>query len=93
MSTTNRSPTRRSFVRATAGGAAVLLANDMFGNPAQANAKPNPKLVALGAVALTEAKKQGASYADVRIGRYRNQLSGYRLSPERANGDLPPRRL
>ena len=30
-----------------------------------------------------EAKKQGATYADLRIGRYRNQFSGFRMSPER----------
>ena len=46
---------------------------------------PSPELEKLGAVALGEAKKQGASYADVRIGRYRNQFSGYRLSPERGS--------
>ena len=85
MSTAIRSLTRRSFVRATAGGAAVLLANEIFGDPAEATSKPNPKLVSLGAVALTEAKKQGASYGDIRIGRYRSEFSGYRLSPERGS--------
>ena len=37
----------------------------------------------MGAVALAEAKKAGAGYADIRINRYRLQFSGYRLSPER----------
>jgi len=32
---------------------------------------------------LAEAKKQGATYCDIRINRYRNQFTGYRLSPER----------
>ena len=34
-------------------------------------------------IALAEAKKQGATYCDIRINRYRNQFTGYRLSPER----------
>ena len=36
-------------------------------------------------MALNEARKQGASYSDIRIGRYRNQFSGYRLSPQRGS--------
>src|SRR6202041_3071085 len=39
----------------------------------------------LGEVAIVEAKKQGATYADLHIGRYRNQFSGYRLSPQRGS--------
>src|SRR5262249_1340509 len=35
------------------------------------------------AVALAEARKQGATYCDIRINRYRDQYSGYRLSPQR----------
>jgi TldD protein len=61
----------------------VLLANKLFGAPADTATKPNPELEKLGAVALTEAKKQGASYADIRINRYRQQFCGYRLAPQR----------
>ncbi|MDQ2901595.1 MAG: hypothetical protein M3Y07_17630 [Acidobacteriota bacterium] len=37
----------------------------------------------LCAVALAEAKKPGAAYSDFRIGRFRIQFSGYRLSAQR----------
>src|SRR5262249_37705337 len=32
-----------------------------------------------------EARKQGASYCDIRINRYRLQFSGYRFSPQRGS--------
>ena len=63
--------------------AALLAADELFGAPDADATKPNPALEKLGAVALAEAKKQGATYCDIRINRYRNQFSGYRLSPER----------
>jgi TldD protein len=74
---------RRSFVATAAGGASWLLANKLFGEPNSGSSKPDPALEKLGAVALEEAKKHGASYADIRIARFRQQFSGYRLSPER----------
>ena len=77
--------TRRSFLVSTATGASALLANRLFGAPADAAAKPSPELEKLGAVALAEAKKLRASYADIRINRYRQQFSGYRLSPQRGS--------
>ena len=80
-----RNVSRRSFLATAAGGASILVANELFGAPTDTSSKPNSSLVNLGAVALAEAKKQGATYADIRIGRYRNQLSGYRLSPERGS--------
>ncbi len=73
---------RRAFL-ATATGAQVLLANRLFGAPDAAAAKPDPALEKLAEVALAEARKQGATYCDIRIARYRQQFSGYRLSPER----------
>src|SRR5580658_9051682 len=82
MKPTPRSLSRRAFL-ATATGASVLAANKLFGAPADTSTKPNPALEKLGAVALAEAKKQGATYCDIRINRYRNQFSGYRMSPER----------
>ncbi len=77
--------TRRSFVTTSVSAASLLLANRLFGEPAPTSTKPSPELDKLGAVALSEAKKQGATYADLRIGRYRQQFSGYRLSPERGS--------
>ena len=76
-------PTRRSFVATSVSAGSLYLANQLFGEPTPASTTPTPALEKLGAVALAEAKKQGASYADLRIGRYRNQYSGYRLSPSR----------
>jgi TldD protein len=78
-----RSVTRRSFLAATASGTSVLMANKLFGAPSDASTKPNPELEKLGAVALTEAMKLGAKYADIRINRYRQQFCGYRLAPQR----------
>jgi len=72
--------TRRSLL-----GSSALLAADLFGAPKE-SAGPSPKLEALGAVALREARKRQASYCDIRINRYRNQNVGVRLSPERGTG-------
>src|ERR1035438_9083776 len=72
---------RRRFLGASA--VTLLAADRLFGEPADAPKKPNPELEGLGAIALAEAKKAGASYADIRINRYRQQFSRYRLSPER----------
>jgi TldD protein len=74
---------RRAFLAGAVGSASVLFANELFGAPSSTSTKPDRKLEELGQVALAEAKKQGATYADIRINRYRNQFSGYRLSPER----------
>jgi TldD protein len=73
-------PTRRRFLASAAG---VLAANELFGVPQDASAKPSASLEKLGVNALDEAKRQGASYCDIRINRYRDQYSGYRLSPQR----------
>jgi TldD protein len=77
--------TRRSFVTTSVSAASLLLANRLFGETAPDSTKPTAALEKLGSVAISEAKKQGASYADLRIGRYRNQYSGYRLSPQRGS--------
>ena len=75
--------TRRAFLSATA--ISLLVADRLFGAPAPDATQPSPELEKLGAVALAEAKKQGASYSDIRIARFRNQFSGYRLSPQRGS--------
>jgi TldD protein len=74
--------TRRAFLA----GSSLLAAEKLFGAPAEDSAKPNPELEKLAAGALAEAKKQGATYCDIRINRYRDQFSGYRLSPQRGGG-------
>ncbi|MFN7996012.1 MAG: TldD/PmbA family protein [Bryobacteraceae bacterium] len=76
--------TRRAFFGAAAGGS-ILLADRLFGAPDPSAAKPEPALEKLAAVALAESKKQGATYCDIRINRYRQQFSGYRLSPQRGS--------
>ncbi len=80
-----RKLTRRSFISTSVSTASLLAADRLFGERAPDGTKPAADLEKLGDVAIGEAKKQGASYADLRIGRYRNQFSGYRLSPERGS--------
>jgi TldD protein len=77
--------TRRAFLAQSVSATSLLQANRLFGEPSPNSTTPSPDLEKLGAVALTDAKKQGASYADIRIGRYRNEFSGYRLSPQRGS--------
>ncbi len=75
---------RRAFLAGSATTAASLLfAEKLFGASESDSTKPNPELVKLGAIALAEAKKQGATYCDIRINRYRDQFSGWRMSPQR----------
>src|SRR5689334_21563059 len=81
--TIDRFFSRRGFLGASAG--ALVAADRLFGSPAEAPRKPDAELERLGAVALAEAKKAGATYADIRINRYRQQFSGYRLSPQRGS--------
>src|ERR1044072_4431502 len=74
--------TRRTFLNSSA---AATLATRLFAAPDDAR-KPNPELEKLGDVALREAKKLKASYADIRIIRYRQQTLNIRLNPERGTG-------
>jgi len=75
---------RRAFLAGSATTAASLLfAEKLFGAPTAEPGKPNPELAKLSAIALAEAKKQGATYCDIRINRYRDQFSGWRMSPQR----------
>ena len=77
---------RRRFFAASAGTAASLVfAEKLFGAPRDTGQKPNPALEKLAQVALDEAKKNGASYCDIRINRYRDQFSGWRMSPQRGS--------
>ncbi len=76
--------TRRAFLAGSACTAASLrFAEQLFGASDASDTKPNPALEKLASVALQEAKKQGATYCDIRINRYRDQYCGCRLSPPR----------
>jgi len=74
--------TRRSFLQS---GTAAALASRLFAAP-EGSTTPNPELENLGAAALREAQKLKASYADIRIIRYRQQFLTVRLNPERGTG-------
>ena len=65
----------------------LVLADRLFGAPAADLDDPVDGGARKAGVLSqsTFAKKQGATYADLRIGRYRNQFSGYRLSPQRGS--------
>ena len=77
--------TRRAFLGATAATASLLAASELFGSPDDPSQQPVAALENLAANALNEAKRQGATYCDIRINRYRDQYSGYRLSPQRGS--------
>jgi TldD protein len=74
--------TRRTFLQSSAGAA---LASRLFA-ASSGSKKPNSELESLGAIALNEAKRLKASYADIRIIRYRRQMLFVRLNPERGTG-------
>ncbi len=87
------SVSRRTFLELTGGAAAAALATELFGFPEllaenTGNGKPSALLTALAEVALEAAKKAGATYADIRINRYRDQVVGLRTSPDFATGKL-----
>jgi predicted Zn-dependent protease len=69
------SPTRRDFIKATGAAAATVAAGRHLGLElsAQTLPGPDPAAVDVATVALNAATSAGASYADVRIGRYRRQ--------------------
>jgi len=75
---------RRSFLSLSGCVAAAALADKLFGAPIFAGPKvqPSPELAALAAVGLNQAKKLGATYADVRINRYRDQVVSLRSTPD-----------
>lgn len=77
--------TRRSFVGKASSGCSLLLGLNLFGETPRNGDKPSRELEAFGEVAISEAKKHGATYGDIRIGRFRFQVVGYRFSPERGS--------
>src|SRR5262245_9133723 len=56
--------------------------------PAAAAELPVDTLKQLAAFALERARKAGASYADIRINRYRSQTVAMRSQPDFASGTL-----
>ena len=74
--------TRRHFLTASS----AALATRLFAAPEGLQNARIAELEKLGAVALAEAKKYKATYADVRIVRISDQRIGLRLSPERGTG-------
>jgi TldD protein len=82
--------TRRDFIKTTAATAAALTAPPLSLDPhtsAQTLAAPtaDPLVLELANEALNAARSAGASYADVRIGRYRRQ---YITTRERRVGSV-----
>src|SRR5262249_28847721 len=63
----------------------AAFAERLFAAPG-GSSKPNARLEALGAVALHEAKRLKASYADIRIIRYQRQSLSVTMNPERGSG-------
>ena len=69
-------PNRREFIKTTAATAAALASGRLHPQPAaQTVAAPSadPLVLELANEALNAARSGGASYADVRVGRYRRQ--------------------
>jgi len=87
----NRS--RREFLKTCGAGAAAwaalgLIPGRFLFSPCEAAELPSDKLKELAAFALEQAKKAGASYADIRINRYRSQVVNLRSQPDFRTGKL-----
>ena len=84
---------RREFLRNAGIAAGAAAVSDLVHGPfwlvddAQAQPLALPELESLSAAALERAKKLGATYADIRINRYRNRTVSLRTSPERGAPD------
>ena len=76
---------RRVFLNASAVSASTLATARLF-SATKESKTPSADLEKLGGIALREAKKQRATYCDIRITRYRDQSLTLRLSPERGTG-------
>src|SRR5262245_22264522 len=83
-------PTRRTFLGITAGAAAAALADDLFGRALAGDTgnAASAELGRLAASALEPARGLGATYADIRINRYRDQVVALRSSTDRDSGTL-----
>ena len=86
-------PSRRDFLIGCGAGAAAwatlgLLPGDLFTARAYAAQISDEKRRELADLALDTARKAGASYADIRINRYRSQIVTMRSQTDRATGKL-----
>src|SRR5262245_37442354 len=83
------SPTRRDFLKATAATAAALATPQLRAHPAAQLSAPaaDPLVLEVANEALTAARGAGASYADVRVGRYRQQAISTRERQVQAVND------
>ena len=86
-------PSRREFLKTCASGAAAwatlgLVPGQFLVSRLEAAALPPEKLKELAAFALERAKKEGATYADVRINRYRSQVVTLRSQADPATGKV-----
>jgi TldD protein len=86
-------PTRRDFLRSCGTSALALAALEMVPGAlvtrrVDAAAIPPDGLEALAAVALEKARSLGASYADIRINRYRTQNVLLRSTPDWTTGAI-----
>jgi TldD protein len=85
--------TRREVLGACGRGAAVwaatrLVPGELLVSRLDAEVLPPERLAALAAFALERAKKAGATYADVRINRYRSQVVSMRSQADSTTGAL-----
>src|SRR5688500_17077256 len=82
-------PSRRDFlIGCGAGAAAWLLPGGLFTARSYAAEITPEKRRELADLALDAARKAGASYADIRINRYRSQIVTMRSQTDRATGKL-----
>src|SRR5688572_17744888 len=73
------SPTRRDFIRTAAAAATLAAAPRLLLEPvAQTLPAPDAATLDIARIALDAAQSSGASYADVRVGRYRRQAVAVR---------------
>ena len=84
---------RRDFLRNVGLAAGAVASSELIDGPFwrvnEVHAQPLAlgELESLAGVALERARKLGATYADIRINRYRNRTVSLRTSPERGAPD------
>jgi TldD protein len=86
-------PSRRDFLRSCGTSALALAAAELVPGAfvvrrAQAGPLPPDRLEALAGVALEKARSLGATYADIRINRYRTQTILLRSTPDWDTGAI-----
>ena len=86
-------PSRREFLRTCGASALALAAVEMIPGTfvtrrADAADLPADRLESLGSVALEHARSLGATYADIRINRYRTQTVLLRSTPDWTTGAI-----